>query len=310
MNIEGIRVDPQRAFTVVDAALKARETHEGLFGLDIEPPERRFIDLTMQASFLLADAHLPLNAIFLLTTFVFGDDTGRFFQRFSHLDRILEYAWLFQPKEVVRRAQTGENIESSLKSFLRLAGYNNNALWQYFHNCQVLAEQYDGFVGNFFRGKGSDADRIINALVVYPRAKTEKKPGFRRFGPKLARLLVQWVNQYRLYPMENADQIGLPVDFQVARIMIQTGALQIESLTQAHTLQHKVALPLLVQICAETGWNPRIVSETLWAIGHLGCNKRLHTYCPITTLCDRLISREPYDDDGLFDPTDVGRFKT
>jgi len=105
MNAE-VKVDRQRAVEVVDAALRARESHLGLFSLGIEAPEKRFIDLIMQASFLLGDNHLPLNAIFLLTPFVFGDDTSRFFRRFSSLKLILNNAWLFQPLEVVRRAQS------------------------------------------------------------------------------------------------------------------------------------------------------------------------------------------------------------
>lgn len=171
---------------------------------------------------------------------------------------------MFQPEEVVRRADSGINVEDALLQFFRIAGYNKNAVKQYVHNCRVLSEKYAGYAGNFFEEHGNDARQIVQSLVVFPRAKTENKPGFRRFGPKLARLLIQWVNQYDLWPINNADRVGLPVDFQVARILIQTEAIQLESPAQAHSLAHKVILPLLAEICAKTGWNPQAVSETLW----------------------------------------------
>lgn len=310
VSTEHTKIDRQQAHEVIRTALEARSEHRGgVFAQDIEPPEKPFIELLKKHSVAIGEPHLPLNAIFLITPFVFGDDTGRFFRRISDPVSLAEYAWLFQPEEVVRRANSGINVEAECSKFFRLAGYNKNALAQYVHNCRLITERFNGNVGNFFSSEDNDATRIIKALVVYPRAKTEEKPEFRRYGPKLARLLIQWVNQYNLYPLKNADRVGLPIDFQVARILIQTGALQLESPVQAHFLTYKVILPLLTEICAETGWNPQVVSETLWLMGYWGCNRKRHNICPVETICGRLISRRPYDKDGLFDPTDTGRFK-
>ena len=106
------------------------------------------------------------------------------------------------------------------------------------------------------------------------------------------------------------EGIGLPVDFQIARIIIQIGGLRLDGPVQAHYLTHKVLLPLLTSLCSEKEWSPQEVSETLWLIGSHCCNKQDHRSCPVNDMCNRLISRRPYDREGLFDPTDTKRFET
>ena len=307
--ISGVSVSRDRISQVIATVFSARENRTGLFIENIDPPERQFIELAAEHGRRIADDSFALHSLFLTVPFIRGQDTFRFFRRLADPVLLERNAWVFQPSEVISQSDAGVDIELAVRNYLHPAGYSAYALRQYVHNCRVLQSQYAGSIQNFFMENGADAIRIVNSLVLYPRAKTEDKKEFRCFGPKLARLFAQWVEQYKLYPLINADQIGLPVDFQLTRILIQTGGLVLEAPTQTHTLTYKVVLPILEELCTMHGWNPQIVSESLWLIGALGCNKRNHIACPVVDMCDRLISRAPYDNGGKFDPTDVGRYE-
>jgi len=307
MSVEGIIVDKERTSKTIEMSLQARENRTLIFSEDIIPPEEHFVQIIREYSKEINDERFPLNALFLTTTMVFGSDTRSFFRGISDLDQVRRYAWIFMPERVVGVERS--EVFGACEDFLKPAGYSQNALEQWIHNCRVLAEQYGGDVRNFFKRNDNNAQRIIDSLVVYPRAKTKYKKEFRRFGPKLSRLFVQWVSQYQLYDLEGTEEVGLPVDFQIARIIIQTGGLRLDEPTQAHYLTQKVLLPLLISLCSENKWSTQEVSETLWLVGSHCCNKRKHEQCPVNDMCGRLISRQPYDKGGLFDPKDFGRYE-
>jgi hypothetical protein len=241
---------------------------------------------------------------------VFAGDTGKLFRGISGPGRLERYAWIFMPEEVVHANEA--EVVKACNEFFPPAGYNNRSIAAWTYNCNLLEKKYGGDIRSFFEEKGNSAQEVIDALVVYPRAKTEVKKArgaFLRYGVKLSRLLVQWIHQYQLYELKGAEEIGLPVDFQIGRIMIQTGGLELDGPAQAHHLTYDVLLPLLTLLCSENEWSSQEVSETLWLIGSLCCNRQRHNLCPVEDMCDRLISRRPYDRRGLFDPRDVGRFK-
>lgn len=305
-----VGIDKERARFVVESSLRAREQKQLIFSEIDSPPERQFIELITNHGENTGNDKFPLNALFLTSSLVFAQNTTAFFDRITDADLLDEYAWIFQPERVVEEARSGADVQKACEKYLRPAGYSANALSEWVHNSEVLLDRYGGDLRNFMRENNNNAIEVVDSLVVRPRAKTNEKDGFRRFGPKLSRLFVQWVNQYGLYDLSNADKIGMPVDFQLARIFIQTGSLPIEEPTQAHTVTYKVLLPALDEMCEENNWKPREVSETLWLIGSNCCSSERHDACPISSECDKLISRTPYDRGGMFDPKDVGRFKT
>jgi hypothetical protein len=309
MSVERVTINESRAAQTIELSLEARESRTLLFSEDIKLPEADFIRLLVEHSQEIGDERFALNALFLTTTMVFGSDTRRFFNGITNPDRLRQYSWIFTPEEVLIRKE--DEVEFACREYLKPAGYSSNALKQWIYNCRVMVGKYGGDIRNFFQENGNDAQRIIDSLVVFPRAKTERKiakGAFLRFGPKLSRLFVQWVNQYQLYDLKRAEEVGLPVDFQIARILVQTGAVQLlDGRIQTHTLTHKAILPLLTEMCQEHGWNPRLVSETLWLIGSHCCNERNHEQCSVCELCDRLISRIPYDKEGFIDATDIGK---
>lgn len=310
MSAERITVNKERTSQAIGLCLEAREEQALIFSEEITPLERDFIQLLRDYSEEIGDERFLLNALFLTTAMVFASDTRRFFRGISDPSQLEKYAWIFMPEKVTR-ANEAEVIEAC-NEFFRPAGYNRRSIAEWTYNCKLLEEKYGGDLRNFFQEKGNSAQEVVDALVVYPRAKTEVKKAkgaFLRYGPKLSRLLVQWIHQYQLYEFKGAEEIGLPVDFQIGRIIIQTGGLELDGPAQAHHLAHQVLLPLLTSLCLENEWSSQEVSETLWLIGSLCCNQGNHDLCPVESMCDRLISRRSYDKRGLFDPTDIGRFK-
>lgn len=101
---------------------------------------------------------------------------------------------------------------------------------------------------------------------------------------------------------------GIPVDFQVSRVMIQTNAVVLKEPCSTQDVSVRIILPVLTEIFESEKINPRLVSEAIWFIGSRCCNKSRHDLCPISDLCTSLISRESYDRSGKFDPADVGRY--
>jgi hypothetical protein len=250
-----------------------------------------------------------VNAVFLTTAFVFGDETGRLFQRITNSTNLNAYSWIFDPNQ--SNIKSDEEIMAGCTSFFQPAGYNRVVVPQWPYNLRLLLERYDSDVRNFFDIHGGDMEKIIKALIVRPRAKTVekiKKGAFTRYGPKIAPLVVQWIDQYGLYEFDETSRGRLPIDFQVARVLIQTGGIVLDQPENSHQVTTAVG-ETFKQLTDDNGWESRLISEALWNIGNQGCNKKQHEACPVEQECDRLISRTPYDRGGKFDPKDVGRWE-
>lgn len=131
----------------------------------------------------------------------------------------------------------------------------------------------------------------------------------RHFGPKIAKLFIQWVREYDLHELNNTEKVGIPIDFQLGRVIIQTEGLKLDHPINTHTI-NQVILPIIFDDLGKTnGWKPEEISKSLWAIGSGGCGYKKHNICPFNSLCTKLISSFHYDKNGLFDPMDVGRYK-
>jgi hypothetical protein len=202
-----------------------------------------------------------------------------------------------------------EVMEAALRSFFQPRGYNANSIKAWKYNLAILEEKYDGDFRNFLKANENDAPKVVKALYVRNRAKTKEKEGtFRRYGPKLATLAVQWIAQYKLCELKNAEKIGVPLDFQLARIFIQTDGVLLKGRVNVDSVVYRTLMPKIKQICKDEGIDPREVSETLWLIGSQLCSSRLHDQCPLESICTKLISSNSYQREGILDPTDIGRF--
>lgn len=302
MEQENIKIDELIATQVITRAVEAKKNHTFIFKTQSEFPEEKFIRLVSEIG--QDDQNYPLNALFLITPLVRGDDTFRFFERITNYPLVRENSWIFEPQKVIDAHNAGVDVKEICRQTLRPGSYSGCHLDQWVHNCQVLVDHYQSNVRNFFQFNNNNARKIIEKLVVKPRAKLKDKPEFRGFGPKIATLVVQWANQYFL-PLENADLIGVPVDFQLSRILIQTGAIELNSSQNVFQVTHKTILPLIDGFCQREGTKPRDVSESLWLIGSRCCNSQRCNLCPINDLCIGTISRASYDKEGKFYPLEI-----
>jgi len=299
---KGIIVDEARILATIERALEARRNKEGLFIQAVVPPERDFIELAKKYGEEIGSEVFVLHALFFLSTTIYADDSTRLLKRVAKPQQFRHYAWIFQPEKV--HEYSNSEVVWAAKQLIK-PGYNVRALADWQHNASVIVEKYDGDLRNFFAEHDNDAPKILKALVGPARKKDWE--GFRRFGPKLGRLFLQWVQQYGLADLKNTEEIGVPVDFQVARLIIQTGGIHLSEPTHKGVLQEKILTLALAKLCQQNKLSPQLVSETLWLIGNRCCNNYAHHLCPLACRCDRLISRSPFDESGFFDPADVGR---
>lgn len=308
MSTERLYVDRNRIEEVISRVLRAKEQKQFIFAENITAPEQPFIELMVKIGNEIGKDSFAVNALFLTTSFCYMERTKHFFRRVIDQDKLRNYAWFFIPEEVIK--QRPKLIEKLCYQIFGPLSLNKQAVCGWFSNCKLLVEKYDGDVRNFFQEHGDDAIKIVKELYVRNRAKTiEKKGKFIRYGPKLAHLAIQWITQYGLYELKNIKIGGLPVDFQLGRVMIQTKGIIIDSPINADSIVYKTLLPILPEICKKNGWDPRQVSAALWDLGSNCCSYRKHNQCPVENLCTSLISVVPYKTNGVFDPTDNGRYK-
>lgn len=297
-----IIINEPRAIEVIKRTVESKRDHTFIFETQNEFPEEKFIKLTQEIG--ENNQNYPLNSLFLITPLIRGDNTFNFFERVVNSPLVRENSWIFEPKKVVEADHQGIDVKKICQETLRPGGYSISYLDQWVHNCQILVDRYQGNVLHFFQTNNNSANEIIQKLIVRPRAKTKEKSEFRGFGPKIATLAVQWANQYFI-PLKDADLIGVPVDFQISRILIQTGAVDIIDSQNAFQITHRIVLPLIKNICQKEDIKPRDVSESLWLIGSRCCNNDSHDLCPVNDLCTKTISRKDYDASGMFNPTDI-----
>lgn len=294
----GVHFDEERIALVIHQITQARDQKTGLFRWDIKPPEEAFVNLCKE------NLVFPLNALFLLTTTVYADNSARQFTRICEPASFRKYKWLFDVKKVSRR--TNSSVIDAGMAYLT-PGYNGRALSYWKHNASLIQDQFGGDLNEFFRILGYDAPTILSVLAQ-PKDKASYD-GFRGYGPKLSRLFLLWADYYKLTfkPLKRINEIGIPIDFQVARLLIQTSGINLSRETHKHWVQNPNLQEILVDAIEKDGHSPLYVSEGLWFTGSICCNSRLHTICLLASECTSLISREPYDRRGSFNPKDVGR---
>lgn len=301
----GIVVDEARIVEVVTRALEAHRNRLGFLQNEGDPPEKVFIELVKGYGQEHGLDTFALHALFFVTPTFFGDSTARQLNTLSDSTRLRRSAWVFKPEEIVTKRKS--SVVRAARRITKPGGYNSTAINEWQHNARVIHENFGGDLRNFFAAHGNDAPEILKALIG-PRKGKAKHPGFRRFGPKIARLFLLWVDQYKLADLQDIREVGVPVDFQVARVTIQTKGIELAGPTHNHQVLDETLVPLYAKLCKENGWHPQEVSAALWTIGSVGCGYRLHSSCPLEALCTSLISSRRVNDDGRFDPTDIGRY--
>jgi hypothetical protein len=245
----------------------------------------------------------PYNALFLLTPLIRGQNTQLQFNRISNIDYLAKHAHLFDPEYI--STSTPKDITEATSSFLGTRGYANTYLdFGWYYNGNLLAMHYQNSYLKFITTHHRQAPEIVSHLYVGHRAKTQTKidhQGPLGYGLKLATLNVQWINQY-LYRLKDADQIGIPVDALISKILIMTGALVLNEPVNADLVTRRTIHPAIQAIInSEKSLIPRPISERLWSIGSTLCPKRNCSPCPLTDICSKKRVRLG-DNDGKFYP--------
>lgn len=301
---ERVIIDTAKVLEVIKRATEGFQNQEGFFGEGVNPPETKFIELIREYGFMMGSEAFPLHALFFIMPPLYADNSYRYFKFASDEAQFREHVWLFDPQQAVEHE---DEVEAAATDYLK-PGHNRPALSQWVHNAKVLQESYGGDIRNFFAECGYEALKICESLEG-PHGKADWK-GFRRFGPKLSRLYLLWLEKYNLSHFYNLEKIGIPVDWQVARILIQTDAVQLDGPVHKNQVMEKGLIPLLNSpFLASFGVDQFSAAEAMWLTGSLGCNTGDHGGCPVESVCQRLISRRPLDEKGVFDPTDQGRFQ-
>ena len=304
--------DRERAKEVISSALGAMERKEGLFENGPYRPEEAFIDLIKEHSAEIDDERFLVNTLFLSTSLVFGSDVGNLFDNLSDREAFNKYKYVFDPFLVVCKDE--KDLIVDLVEYIRPGGYQVRAIKQWMHNCQILVNKFHGDTREFFDTYVDDANILKELLkakrllppeeippnyYVPPRIKDKKD--FRRYGPKLIALLMQWIGQYEIYHLKHLDLVGVPADFHFGAIVLGTGIATIDGEEIAyHRLLHDTAGPFINEILREMGVSTKDLSEAFYTIGVLGCNKNAHDRCPIAGYCRKKIIRDEYDSRGVF----------
>ncbi|KKP90079.1 MAG: hypothetical protein UR96_C0047G0009 [candidate division WS6 bacterium GW2011_GWC1_36_11] len=182
-------------------------------------------------------------------------------------------------------------------------GRQIGAMRGWYYNALTLNDKYEGSIYKYFEKAGdNDAVKIMHAMIDKPSSRSEKKE-IVRFRQKLASLYLQWIVRYGLYDLQNPKEFGLPVDFQLCRIAVQTNILDPRKKLRREVLANEVFVPLITELCLENrenGWEPRLVSEALWLIGSQGCTPDQRSsvpnfFCPLNQYCSGVLHKMKND---------------
>lgn len=298
-------VDPDKILLVIQTALEGKANKVGIFAQPIEPPEVSLVEIAKRYEIRNNIENFALHTFFFLLPTLIADNSTRQLARVTRPTLFYPHAWLFRPEIVTKKSDT--QVREAAQD-LTGAGHNQRALEKWRHNASVLYEHYESNLKNFFEENLNHAPSILEKLKG-PKVKVGWE-GFHRFGEKTGRLFLMWAKHYGLAELEDIEDIGIPVDFQVTRLMVQTGGLLLDEPIHKHWVQDRTLTPFFRTFCKNHGLSSLEVSETLWLIGNRCCNNYRHDLCPLHNLCTKLISREPLNTRGFINPTDVGRWKT
>lgn len=302
-------IDVDRAREVLRYALEKYSSSESGFFDDKQQAEEEYFRFLCEQG---EDNEFLLNAVFLITSVTFGSKSSVFFDNLSKdPDVYKKYRWLFVPELVVESKLLWNDDDASdigdskisfnraWKEYIKPMGRQKNSLDDWYYNCEKICRKYKGKVSNMLKSFDGDATAVYDYLTCKPGGKSTNKE-IHRYGEKLAALFLQWVVRYDLYDLTNKNGFGLPVDFQLSRIGIQTGIVIPEGEIYREKLAFEILLPLFKMLCAENDWEPRMVSEALWLIGSEGCSRDVNSIapyygCPISEYCSGVIHKLPND---------------
>jgi hypothetical protein len=306
MSSERVIINEDRLASTIDIILAAKQNKTFVFSEGYFSPEEPYINSLISVGEKIGNPDFAADALFLTTSLIRGNRTKLFFSdRIIDEDNIRKYSWIFEPKKVIS-AGNANTVEAG-RQFFKPAGYCITALDNWHYNCRVI-DINGGSISRCFDNLDGDWSRIEKFVYLRNRAKSSEKikaGSLLNYGQHLAYLAFQWLSYYNLYEFTNIDTI--PVDFQLARIAIQTDSVVLKGEPNVDEVIARGLTPAFMKICAEKKIDPREVSQVLWSFGSEGCNNKLHSTCPLGDRCVRYITSKKYQRDGKFSDEDEGR---
>lgn len=311
MKNERVIVYPNKVERIIQTILDARNNKEFIFADEITPPESEYVKKLINYGEVINNPDFAPNALFLTTIFIRGGKTEQFFEGIEKRDNLKEYAWIFDPDTGLKKDE--KTIELAITEFFRPQGYALDAIKKWKHNLEVI-NRHNGSIINYLNQEKFEADAhiIVKSLYVRNRAKTAEKvkvDAFLGYGQKLAHLAVQFLHQYGFYNFRNADSFGLPIDFQMARVMIENGGFETIGDANVNEIVFGKLLPTIIDLGAKNSWHLGEISESMWLFGNHACNKRRHSDCPLYDSCKGLVTATKYQRYGTMSTSDLIEFK-
>jgi hypothetical protein len=292
MGLESIQVDLEQTDKVLGKVAKMKD--------ELFYPEAEFVRLVKEWGKKTGNEAFAATAVFLTTMFDFGGKSSTLFNKIANSELLAKYAWLFEPKVVVEKEPL--EVEQACLEYFGPGGYNiANSAPEYWHNCYVIVNKYDGDIRNLFQScDEGDAALILEAMDTKSRARNKK--GLRRYGPKLGPMALERLAQWSLYTFKNTEKIDVPVDRHKAGILLRTYAMiLLKGEENAHWVTG-VAREILGQWCDDNKVARGLLSAILYTLGSERCSFGRHDGCPLAKECKIRLQKNLYniDDDGKF----------
>lgn len=278
--------DTNLAEVVLEQVTEAYLSSRLIYGSEKNHSEEKFIQLLCEQENEYPG--ITLNGLFLITSLTFSGSTDVLFKHLIEPGLFEQNLWLFIPQKVVERKE--EECIQALKAYAKPTGTTGKSITEWYHNSKQLLERYDGQIANLFFECDGNALKILPEIMG-GKERQKFKEDFRRYGTKLSTLFLLWVDQYKLYDLENIDSIGIPIDRHVRRFLIKTGILIPFDEIPIYNYSYDLALPILKEVVirlTDKGYRAWQVMNAIWGISTNECKKGLHSNCPIDEHCTKI----------------------
>jgi endonuclease III len=186
------------------------------------------------------------------------------------------YPERFKPENIIKMGNR------NLRAFVRRLGarFSTTGVSTWKKISTILLNKYDGDPRNI-TPQSLTIKEIKNKLNEFPYLR----------GNKLSNFYIRAMGENGLFKIKDFDELGIPVDVQVARFTIYTGVLKLLS-DRFEGCVHEDPLRGLI----EEAWRnaakkvdtyPWKLDEPMWTIGSKLCTARKCYFCPVEELCDK-----------------------
>ncbi|GEM_PF-5161901 len=182
-----------------------------------------------------------------------------------------KYPELFETREIAKDIFQAQHLTEALaKVGLGLNIAQTVPIW--INNFRKLDQFWGGSVVNLLSGVTTYDEAIYRVANVYFKGRSEKY-GYKGFRYKMVSMLMYFLMDSGIMPYYH---FPLPVDFHVSRILVATECLRQQESHNGHFYNddsHEVIRDALYSHCIKKSVSALELSNALWLLSQLGCNK-------------------------------------